>query len=385
MKLLYLHSVPLDENLANVVQVLQMCQAFSNIGVETTLVVPRANKCSDKDIIDFVKKKIGRTPVFKIKTCPLYALGRRRTALGSMLGVRAFFKKANNYDFCYVRSLFMNRLALNKGLKVIYESHGSLLHIGYKTLDYIYRQCLLRDTKTNNQVLFVAISQALANVWRARGVPEEKIVALHDGVSAEDYEHAMNLDEAKTFLQIDTNKKTVIYAGSLYKDRGIEIILRLARTFIHVIFYVVGGTERDKEYYESMAKQGGLENIVFVGHIPHPQIKNYLFAADVLLMLWSSNVSTINICSPLKVFEYMAAGRIIVGHGFPTIKEVLKDGETALLADPDSYEDLEGRLRYALSLNYPNDMAQEARDIVLSKYSWEMRAKAILNKLQLSA
>ncbi|MBT6229887.1 MAG: glycosyltransferase family 4 protein [Candidatus Scalindua sp.] len=383
MKLLYLHSVPLDENLANVIQVIQMCQAFCKIGVETTLAVPRSNKYSDKDVIAFVKKKLGRTPLFKIKTGPLYSLGRRRTALGSMLGVRAVLKEANNYDYCYVRSIFMNRLALSKGLKVIYESHGSVLHIRYKILNYIYRLCLIRDTNTINQVLFVAISQALANVWQSCGVPETKIIALHDGVSAEDYKHAKNRDETRALLRIDSNKKIVVYSGSLYADRGIEVVLKLARTFRSVIFYVVGGSEKEKKYYESLAVQSSLQNILFVGHIPQQQVKDYLFAADVLLMLWSRNVPTINICSPLKMFEYMAAGRIIVGHGFPTIKEVLKDGKTALLTDPDSYDDLEGRLRYALSLDYPNDMAQKARNIALSKYSWEIRAKNIVNELRL--
>ena len=214
-------------------------------------------------------------------------------------------------------------------------------------------------------------------------MPETKIIALHDGVSAEDYKHAKNRDETRALLRIDSNKKIVVYSGSLYADRGIEVVLKLARTFRSVIFYVVGGSEKEKKYYESLAVQSSLQNILFVGHIPQQQVKDYLFAADVLLMLWSRNVPTINICSPLKMFEYMAAGRIIVGHGFPTIKEVLKDGKTALLTDPDSYDDLEGRLRYALSLDYPNDMAQKARNIALSKYSWEIRAKNIVNELRL--
>jgi glycosyltransferase involved in cell wall biosynthesis len=38
--------------------------------------------------------------------------------------------------------------------------------------------------------------------------------------------------------------------------------------------------------------------------------------------------------SPLKVFEYMAAGRAIVAPDQPNIREVLRDGETALLFDP---------------------------------------------------
>jgi glycosyltransferase involved in cell wall biosynthesis len=39
--------------------------------------------------------------------------------------------------------------------------------------------------------------------------------------------------------------------------------------------------------------------------------------------------------SPLKIFEYMACGRAIVAPDQPNIREILVDGETALLFDPD--------------------------------------------------
>ena len=38
--------------------------------------------------------------------------------------------------------------------------------------------------------------------------------------------------------------------------------------------------------------------------------------------------------SPLKIFEYMAAGRAIVAPDQPNIREILRDGETAVLFDP---------------------------------------------------
>ena len=57
-------------------------------------------------------------------------------------------------------------------------------------------------------------------------------------------------------------------------------------------------------------------------------------------MIWTDKTNTMNYCSPLKLFEYMAAGRIIVGHDFPTISEVLTNNETALLVPPDSFEAL---------------------------------------------
>jgi glycosyltransferase involved in cell wall biosynthesis len=98
-------------------------------------------------------------------------------------------------------------------------------------------------------------------------------------------------------------------------------------------------------------------------------------------MTWTKKVKTINYCSPLKMFEYMAAGRIIVGYGFPTIKEVLDDGKTALLADPDSFDELKAKLKRALEADSIEGIAERARDLALNRYSWDQRAKSILNQL----
>lgn len=44
----------------------------------------------------------------------------------------------------------------------------------------------------------------------------------------------------------------------------------------------------------------------------------------------------VSYASPLKIFEYMAAGRAIVAPDQPNIREILRDDETALLFDPSA-------------------------------------------------
>ena len=51
----------------------------------------------------------------------------------------------------------------------------------------------------------------------------------------------------------------------------------------------------------------------------------------------ASAIST-HFTSPLKLFEYMAAGRAIVASDLPAIREVLRDGENALLVTPGDAE-----------------------------------------------
>ena len=386
MKLLYLHNTSLDSEKANIIQVLYMCDCFSRLGVDITLAVPTGNKYfSESDAVEDVARIVGKRPTFPIKCFPSYAWGKRFKGIGAYYAVKTLLREYRDVDVCFVRSIFLARLALAQGFKVIYESHGSVLNTWCKLLNCAYTRSLLRDASHEKLLLFIAISQELGKIWKQRGVPANKILTLHDGVSAEDFESIKSREDARKSLGITFNGKIVAYAGSLYRDRSIENVLRLAETFRDVLFYVVGGPENQKKLYESKAEQVGLTNIVFEGHVSHKMVKDYLFAADVLLMLWSRSTPTINICSPLKVFEYAAAGRIIVGYGFPTIKEVLMDGQTAILAEPDSYPDLERKVDYALSLDYPNDMAQNARYLALHNYSWEIRAKTIVKALHLTA
>jgi glycosyltransferase involved in cell wall biosynthesis len=144
---------------------------------------------------------------------------------------------------------------------------------------------------------------------------------------------------------------------------------------------IIGGPDKQRLYYQKMAAEKELTNIEFIGRIEHKRIPDYLYASDVLLAIWSEKVPTINYCSPLKVFEYMASGRIIVAHSFPTIKEVLTHGETALLADPYSADDLLKKLQKGLSLEYPSTIAEQARLLAFEKYSWTIRAKKILESI----
>jgi glycosyltransferase involved in cell wall biosynthesis len=60
----------------------------------------------------------------------------------------------------------------------------------------------------------------------------------------------------------------------------------------------------------------------------------------VLVMPYTSQTPTVRYMSPLKMFEYMAAGRPIVATDFPVVREVLRDGETAILVKPDSAQAL---------------------------------------------
>jgi glycosyltransferase involved in cell wall biosynthesis len=126
-----------------------------------------------------------------------------------------------------------------------------------------------------------------------------------------------------------------------------------------------------------------LANVLFTGFVPNERIPLYQSAADVLLMPYqrtvatSSGGNTAEICSPMKMFEYMAAGRAILSSDLPVLREVL-DGTMAVfcpLEDAGAWETALGGLLADLPLRQV--LGQRARAAV-EQYSWVRRAQRVL-------
>jgi glycosyltransferase involved in cell wall biosynthesis len=87
--------------------------------------------------------------------------------------------------------------------------------------------------------------------------------------------------------------------------------------------------------------------------------------------------------SPLKIFEYMAAGRPIAASNLPSLREVLHDGTTAILIRPGDAEALAEAVRRLDSDHALADrLANNARAEVEEKYTWKKRAAAILEAIR---
>ena len=107
-------------------------------------------------------------------------------------------------------------------------------------------------------------------------------------------------------------------------------------------------------------------------------VPRYLMAADVCLITSPQNEFFANETSPMKLFEYMMAGRTIIASDLPSTREVVSHGESAFLVPPSDVAALAEALR---TLRDDVDLrrklgAQAAQDAL--QYTWQARAERIL-------
>ena len=117
------------------------------------------------------------------------------------------------------------------------------------------------------------------------------------------------------------------------------------------------------------------------GHVPYDQVPGVLAGASVALLPLPDEPVARLFTSPLKLFDYMAAGVPIVASDLPALREVLRHEENALLArpgDPDAFADAVRRLLADPAL--AARLGAQARADV-HRYSWDARADALLGFL----
>jgi glycosyltransferase involved in cell wall biosynthesis len=165
-------------------------------------------------------------------------------------------------------------------------------------------------------------------------------------------------------------------------EKGVDELLEALKDLSdqHTFFgLIVGGPESDRKEYEARAAHLGLKStdVMFTGEIPAAEITSALAACDILAMPFPDLPHYRLHMSPLKMFEYMAAGKPIVTSDLPTIRDVLGH-ETAVLCKPSDVQSLVAALRWVAE--HPEEAAERAtraRSLV-EAHTWEERMKRIL-------
>jgi glycosyltransferase involved in cell wall biosynthesis len=170
------------------------------------------------------------------------------------------------------------------------------------------------------------------------------------------------------------------YAGHLYRWKGVDILLESLARIPGIRATIVGGHEREPDLarLKTLAATLGLsERVTFTGLVPPRDVAAYLNRADILALPNPPSAISSHSTSPLKLFEYMAAGKAIVASNLPAIAEVLTDDVNALLVTPgDAGALAEGLRRLAADPALRARLGAAARRDV-AEYSWDRRAERL--------
>jgi len=386
MKLVYITNGRIPSERANAMQTVQMCTAFATAGAEVTLYHP-ARRNPQFDGVD-VWQYYGVPRAFRIQPVPCVDLFRLSN--GRMWIERPVFLLQT---FTFAVSLVW--LLLRSPADLYYSRDPFVLALMALVLPWARRRMLFEaHTFPSGGVArafrrwallrvggIVAISHALERLYVGLGL--KRVMTAHDGVSLSRFSTGLSQAMARAKVGLPLDQRLVVYTGGLYPGRGLEELITAIKSLDAILVIVGGKDESAGARFREYAAEAGTANVRFEGHRPPSDIPIYLAAADMLAMPYSRRTVapggvTTDWMSPLKMFEYMAAGRPIVASDLPVLREVLRDDENALMVKPDDAGSLaDGLRRLMANSTLAARLAAQARHDV-EAHTWEARAKKIL-------
>ena len=227
----------------------------------------------------------------------------------------------------------------------------------------------------------IAISEGVAEDLAELGLPAERMCVEHDGVDLERYDGRVTQAAARAAIDVPLDTPLVVYTGGLLAWKGVDLAVDAARLLPEVQFVIAGGMDADVA--ELRQRAAGLANVRVDGFQPPARVIEYICAADVgLLPNRSTPAISARYTSPLKLFEYMAAGVPMVASDLPSMRALLEHGRDALLVPPDSAPELATGIRTLLEDSQTRYHMSKRLRIRAPRYSWDKRARRLLDWMQ---
>jgi len=218
------------------------------------------------------------------------------------------------------------------------------------------------------------VTQVLADIVMARGVPKARIEVVHNGINEHVYEK-FDLKPKTT----DNPEIVVGFVGFLNPwhrlDLAVEAIGELKHLNIRLLC-VGDGNDNIRETLLAQSHELGIpDRVEFTGLKARDEVFDYVKQFDIALQ-----PAVTPYASPLKLFEYLAAGSVIVAPNSPNILEIIDD-DTAIVFENEDLQSFKEQLKYAI--NHFNELfalRERARKMILDKgFTWQGNARRVVD------
>ncbi|HVN56321.1 MAG TPA: glycosyltransferase [Anaerolineaceae bacterium] len=372
MKIACISSSQVPATTANSIQVMKVCQALAQSGHSVELWVP------GKQAVDLDWYRLaglyGLSEPFPVHWTPIRQ-GRRRYDLAW-----SAMQAANRWgaDLIYTWMPQAALAGLLDGNPVILEVHDRIMgRLG----PLVFHTFLRFPGKKRVLVITGALRRVLEASFHYH-FPQKEIVIAPNGVDLDRYRNLPEPAAARRQLGL-AECLTACYTGHFYAGRGMEVLVSLARCYPQVQFLWVGGKPEAVREWQARLDADGLGNVRLTGFIDNRILPVYQAAGEILLMPYERSIAgsgggnSVDICSPMKMFEYMAAGRAILTSDLAVLHEVL-NGANARFVPPEDEQAWQAGLKQLLDdADLRWRLGEQARRDI-QQYTWLARAQRSL-------
>lgn len=206
---------------------------------------------------------------------------------------------------------------------------------------------------------------------RAKRGPGRDLVVLENGVEPKEYANARQAKLEPDDLA-DVSKPRIGYSGLIGKRLDLELIREIALRRPDCSVVLIGKVDA-RECEESLAALESLPNVYLLGEKPATEVARYIVGFDIGLLPYAINLETQHI-SPIKMYEYWAAGKPVVATSIPAAQ---RNRSAVNVADShDEFHFMIDRI-----LDDPNQTNPDQLIELAGRNSWQSRVERVAAEL----
>jgi glycogen synthase len=191
-----------------------------------------------------------------------------------------------------------------------------------------------------------------------------------------------------------TGHKVLLYCGNLMTSNGVKV-----EVILHTLQLLL---ERDPDFRLLVLGDGDLlsvdghpgalpelaqrlgiaDRVSFAGAVPYAEVPRHLAAADLCLALFPVNLITMT-KSPLKVYEYLAAGKPVLARDVGEMSHCVLDGVNGRLVYSDDPQEYADKIVSVFADDaHRTEMGRNARRTIEERFLWSNSASEVLKACQ---
>jgi glycosyltransferase involved in cell wall biosynthesis len=359
--LLYITETSLPTKSANIINSLKFCDALSD-HYNINFIVPN-NLLKTK----LIKKKYNLKNYINFENLINKNIENFKTRIFFSIKIILKISKEKNYDLILSRSIITSLMMTLFNIRNTLELH----HIPQSFSKFFFNFIMFLPQKKN--LSLILINKNLAKDLRLKKL---KYIVLDDAADYLSFRSDKNLN---------MKKKTCVYMGSFFKGKGIEIIEKLSKLLPDINFHLYG----DKKTLGNRTRYQFSKNIKFFKYVDYSKIPIILKNYEVALMPFESriearskNLEISKYISPLKMFDYLAAGKIIIATKLKVYQHILKNNENSFLVQSKDLNKWKVLIKSILKDPKRFKKIKMNAQKTAKKYSWDNRSKKLLNFLR---
>ncbi|WP_035985009.1 glycosyltransferase family 4 protein [Leptolyngbya sp. KIOST-1] len=358
------------------IHVQEVVRALVNQGHQVTLFAARLGGEAPTDL--------AQVPVHRLPKVPQHdPVQREQAEMAANLDLRFALETAGPFDLVYERYSLWSVSGMEYGrdrtIPSILEVNAPLLQeqAQYRQLIHTEQAQRMAQRVFATATALVAVSEDVATYLGTFPQAEGRVHVIPNGVNVDRFHPTPPSQNGRTAVR----PYTIGFLGTMKTWHGLPILAeaftQLHRHCPQARLSMIGDGPARPAMEQTLKERGLGAAVTWHGRVSPQQIPRLLAAVDVAVAPYPQLENFY--FSPLKVYEYMAAGLPVVASDLGQLRQIIRPGIDGLLCPPGDAAALADRLRQLEAQpRLRQRLGRAARQTVVEHHSWDRRVREIL-------